>query len=168
MKESGGTPLIPSEYPDVFNILAKARMFKGYKVSAVFMVEVFRLLELQHRNVCLVGLASQEKNASYMPSSAGELMLPKNCFARGQKKPTTNTKQKQTNKMDSGTAELCRTFQFFICLEFDLVHLCGFCLRVMNCNKQSDCCFSAAVFKVGIALGKKLPHFTSYSNFKNS
>lgn len=54
-------PVIPSDYPDVFNILAKVRMFKGYQVSAIFMVEVLCLLELQSRNVCLVPLASQEK-----------------------------------------------------------------------------------------------------------
>lgn len=35
-------------------------MFKVYKVSAVFMVDIFG--KFQSGRVCLVGLASQEKN----------------------------------------------------------------------------------------------------------
>lgn len=87
MKERGELkcmcPVIPSEYPHVFNMLAKAIMFKGYKVSAIFMVKVFCLLELQFRNMCLVGLASQEEN--YFPHAIlcwGTCASKKNLFGK--------------------------------------------------------------------------------------
>lgn len=52
--------VIPQEHPVMFfNILAKTRVFKGCKVSAIFLVEVFCLLEPQ--GMCLVVLASREE-----------------------------------------------------------------------------------------------------------
>lgn len=78
-------PVIPPQYPDVFrifNVLAKARMLQGYKVSAIIMVEVFCLIKLQSRNVWLLGLASQGKKCFPHDIMCWELVLPKNLLAK--------------------------------------------------------------------------------------
>jgi len=94
-------PVVPSKYPDVFNMLAKARMFKGCKVSAAFMVEVFCLLDLQSRIVYLVGLQIKKKMLPTCHLVLGSLYFQKNALSNARKK----IKQQRTKTKPSGKKE---------------------------------------------------------------
>lgn len=128
-------PVTPPQYPhgfNIFNILAKARMFQGYKVSVIFMVEVFCLIKLQSRNVWLVGLASQGKKMLLTWHHVLGACTSKKPLSQVFMKNKKRKKQKHPHpprKTIQAQISSVAYFSFFICVEFDLVCISGFCLE---------------------------------------